>query len=177
MERVFSELMENQNCQSAYLSILEESNAASYMPGVLSFCSTFDTILNSCSIENSCFSQREMDLIKDVLKILYKTAMDTVVRAHNMFGGKGFGIRNALDMISSTKIKTGNRVKNIGVYIPLQILRDTGIKSKIIDIGEDIIEDYKTKDCQGIVNSSQRLDAPRLLFIVLIFIFSTCLNH
>ena len=93
MERVFSELMENQNCQSAYLSILEESNAASYMPGVLSFCSTFDTILNSCSIENSCFSQREMDLIKDVLKILYKTAMDTVVRAHNMFGGKGFGIR------------------------------------------------------------------------------------
>ena len=146
------------------------------MPGDLSCCSTFDAILNSCSIENSCFSQREMDFIKDVLKILYKMAMDAVVRTHNKFGGKGFGVRNALDMINSTKIKIGNHVKDMSVYILPESSRSTEIKSKIIDIGEDIIEDYKTKDCQGIVNSSQRLDAPRLLFIVLIFI-STCLNY
>ena len=171
------ELGKNQNCQSA---IHEASNAMSWsmpIPGDLSFCSTFDAILNSCSIENSCFSQREMDLIKNVLKILYKTAMDAVVRTHNKFGGKGIGVRNALDRINSTKIKIGNHVKDMSVYILTGYLRrSTEIKSKTIDIYENIIEDYKTKDCQGIVNSSQKLDNPRLHFMFLVF-FSICLNH
>jgi len=173
---LLGDLMKNQDCASAYqtatVSVLQVRMSGK-MPEDFSMCSTIDNTLNSCSIENRCYSQQEMDLMKDVLRNYYKTLMDIIVAIKRNFGT----VQNMLEFIRKTKINVGGRVQQVIPKQQLDMLTSSSVNGemetnidKMIDI---IIHDYESNDCQGKVNSGPRLDAPGLLLVLFdILIFS-----
>jgi len=174
--------MENKECASAYQTTsrnIKELQAffmgVGQFPKDFSLCSTIDNALDSCMVENRCFSEQEMDLIKDVLLVQYKIIMDTIISIKNNFGT----VENMLESLGKTKIKIGDRVISepgqtkkenidwIAIFRSFNV--NTAMKSNIAKMVETFINDYKTRDCQGKVNSGQHLKTPILLLIVCIF--------
>ena len=48
-------------------------------------CAQFLEMLSSCSSGNDCFSQQEMDLVRDVVFSLYRVGMEHVVKVYHKF--------------------------------------------------------------------------------------------
>ena len=165
---LLGDLMKNQDCASAYQTATKtvmQVQRSGKMPEDFSMCSTIDNTLNSCSVENRCYSKQEMDLMKDVLRNYYKTLMNIIVVIKRNFGT----VEKMLELITKTKIDVGGRVQQVIPQQQLYMLKsfygNEEMKTNINNMIDIIIHDYESNDCQGKVNSGPRLDAPGLLLV------------
>ena len=174
---LLGDLMKNQDCASAIYQFASAYQTATMsvfqvrmsgkMPEDFYMCSTIDNTLNSCSVENRCYSQQEMNLMKDVLRNYYKTLMDIIVAIKRNFGT----VEKMLELIRKTRINVGVGEQQVIPQQQLDMLASFSVnedmETNINNMIDIIIHDYESRDCQGKVNSGPRLDAPGLLLVVI----------
>ena len=127
-------------------------------------CAIFDAVEISM-VENDCFSSQEMDLIKHLLMAYYRLSWRPFVIIREKFGG----IQEILNSLAKTKVKIGNKVYSEPQTTIEQMSSD--MKSTIIKIANEALDDFESRECQERINSGSKIEISySLLFIIWHFI-------
>jgi hypothetical protein len=125
-----------------------DKNDVSTIPNYVSPCKMASSLLFSCFNENDCFSQQEMDLVRELVSWFYKWVMKTSITLTDSYGG----VRKGNLKLRETKLKWNKQewLLSKTLYEDLDLVLET----KIITAVEFAIKDFKSDECKGMLPKS-----------------------
>jgi len=107
--------------------------------GNVSPCKTMKNVLDQCFVETSCFSQQEMNVIRNLVAMLYHKAMRSLTLVTDEFGN----VTNFVDSNNDLTLQW----YDFNLTLPTIVdVSDPTIK-KVLDLADHIIEDYNAEYC------------------------------
>ena len=107
--------------------------------GNVSPCKTIKNILDQCFVETSCFSQREMNLIRNLVAMLYHKAMTSLNLVADEIG-------NITEFVASHNDLT-LQWYDLNFTLPTMVNVSEPFTKKVINLAEHIIKDYNANYC------------------------------
>jgi len=121
------------NATERYLRLNEEGEL-----GDMSFCKRLGKGLDECFDENECFSQREMEMARDVIVTIYNIGMELFTMIANPFGS----LSDFADFVhNDVTLKWNDHT------IPLPTIVDPIVREKLDEI-DHAIWDFNSDDCE-----------------------------
>ena len=135
------------------------------------FCVPLNNFLETTMVENICISQREMDLMKHLVRAGYRTPMKAAIKIKGKFGDA----KGVVEVLEKTQVEIGmndSLVKGkpqntfaLGEYMASVAVSQ--VAEKIVKISDQIIDDFEAKECQGLINTGFKIrNFPFLLFFL-----------
>ena len=107
--------------------------------GNISPCKTMKNVLDQCFVETSCFSQQEMDVIRNLVATLYHKAMRSLTLVTDEFG-------NLTEFVDSHNGLT-LQWYDFNFTLPTIVDVSEPFTNKVLDLADYIIEDYNANYC------------------------------
>ena len=131
-------------------------------PQEQTWCVPLNNFLETTMVENICISQREMDLMKHLVRVGYRTPMKAAIKIKGKFGDA----KGVVEVLEKTQVEIGtNDSFAFGEYMALSKTRQDA--EKIVKISDQIIHDFEAIECQGMINTGVKVqNFPFLLFFL-----------
>lgn len=109
--------------------------------GNVSPCKTMKNVLDQCFVETSCFSQQEMNVIRNLVAMLYHKAMRSWTLVTDEFGN----VTNFVDSNNDLTLQW----YDFNLTLPTIVDVSDPTTKKVLDLADHIIEDYNAEYCMN----------------------------
>jgi len=113
-------------------------------------CKTVGEVLDKCFQENECFSQREMELIRNLAATGYNGVMKSLLHVDDEFGS----ITEYVNAHNDLTLKW----HDYEVTLPNMIDVSDPDTKKALDFADHIVQDYKSDVCKGNQEKFERME-------------------
>ena len=103
-------------------------------------CNTLRKVLDECFVENTCFSGREMEMVRNMAATIYHRGMDSLVLVEKEFG--------SLTEFVATHNELTLKWEEIQFTLPTVINISDPTTTKALDLADHIMKDYNTDACK-----------------------------
>jgi len=107
-------------------------------------CKTLSKVLDECYKEDDCFSQREMEMARNLVAALYKIGMETLTLITDQWA---FG--SLVDFVEFLHNDVTLKWNDHTIpYLPISLDPSIPIVRQVLDVLDHAVSDYNSEDCE-----------------------------